>query len=66
MGVSIGEDARDTVMGQTATVPVLWKNNNKPYTQDDISVARVGMEGNIMNKGVGPAPGLEMSCKLSE
>lgn len=53
-------------MGKTATVPVLWKNNNKPSTQDDTRVARAGMEGNIMNKGVGPAPGLEMSCKFSE
>lgn len=53
-------------MGKAATVPVLWKSNNKPYTQDDTRVARAGMEGNIMNKGVGPVPGLEMSYKLSE
>lgn len=29
-------------------------------------MARAGMEGNIMNKGGGPALGLKISCKLSE
>lgn len=56
----VSEDARDTAMCLCS-----WNNSSKPCTRDDTKWP-AGMEGNVMNKEVDPAPGLKMSCKLSE